>query len=219
MFYHQVRYLAIIGLIFFGSIPCAYAQKMYRWVDDQGKVHFSDQVPAEHAKFKRELLSPNATVLDVVEKEKNAEELKLQKQLDAERLEQEKRVAKQKEKDNVLLNSFTNVDEMKAALANKQAVFAARQQMINNNINQFEHQLQQQQQHAAEFERNAQKIPEKLIQDMQATQQQIETAKQDLIRKEEENKKMEVEYKVDIERYQLLTKTGGDKTQSPADLK
>jgi hypothetical protein len=58
----------LLGLAFFG---CAHAADLYRWVDDKGRVHFSDTVPAEYRNTARKI----AAEADVPpERRKEAEE-------------------------------------------------------------------------------------------------------------------------------------------------
>jgi ribosomal protein L15 len=188
----------------------AFAKKMYRWVDENGNVYFSDQVPPDQVQHKRETLSEKARVLDVLEKAKTAEQLAQQKRLDALRKEQEKIIAKQNANDKVLLSTFRSIDDMNKALSNKMASFDAARKVIEGNIERFEQQLQQQQQQAANLERNGTKIPPKLLADIAASKQQIESGKQELIRHQQDRQNSEKEFKADIARFQFLTQSNSD---------
>ena len=192
------------------SCESAFAKKMYRWVDDEGNVFFSDQVPPDQVQYKRETLSEKAKVLGVVEKAKTPEQIDLQKRLDALRKEQEKIIAKQASNDKVLLSTFRSLEDMNKALENKLAAFDVEQKVIAGNIKRFEQQLQQQEQQAADHERNARKVPEKLLADITASKQQVEVAKQELDRNIAERQKSEKEFKADMVRFQFLTQPGGE---------
>ena len=71
--------LALFAFILF--VSSAHAKKMYRWVDDQGNTYFSDQVPPEHIKHRREALSEKGRVIGITEKAKTSEQLELEKRL------------------------------------------------------------------------------------------------------------------------------------------
>ncbi|MDX8128218.1 DUF4124 domain-containing protein [Methylomonas sp. OY6] len=188
----------------------AYAKKMYRWVDENGNVYFSDQVPPDQVKHKRETLSEKARVLDVLEKAKTAEQIAQQKRLDALRKEQEKIIARQNANDKVLLSTFRNIDDMNKALINKMASFDAGQKVIEGNIERIQLQLQQQQQQAANLERGGSKIPPKLLADIAASKQQIEAGKQELLRHQQDRQNSEKEFKADIARFQFLTQANNN---------
>lgn len=204
------RTLIIALSLLFAVGESAFAKKMYRWVDESGNVYFSDQVPPDQVQHKRETLSGKARVLDVLEKAKTAEQLAQQKRLDTLRKEQEKIIAKQAANDKVLLSTFRNVDDMNKALSNKMASFDAGQKVIEGNVQRFEQQLQQQQQQAANLERNGSKIPPKLLADIAASKQQIETGKQELLRHQQDRQNSEKEFKADIVRFQFLTQANSE---------
>jgi len=78
------RYLiraVIMGMAFLLVVPFgpAEAAKLYRWVDNEGVVHFGDRMPPESIKFKREELNKDIRQVKVIDKEKTAEELAAEK--------------------------------------------------------------------------------------------------------------------------------------------
>lgn len=201
----RVNKFLIAGLALLLTIEPAFAKKMYRWVDEHGNVYFSDQVPPEQVQHKRETLSEKARVVDVLEKAMTPEQIEQQKRLDALRKAQEKIVAQQASNDKVLLSTFRNLDDMDRALENKMAGFDAMRKVIEGNIQRYEQQLQQQQKQAADLERNAAKVPDKLLSDIAATKQQLDATKQELERHGKEREKVEKEFRADMARFQFLT--------------
>ncbi|MBD9354720.1 DUF4124 domain-containing protein [Methylomonas albis] len=199
------RTLILVLALLFAMDEAAFAKKMYRWVDENGNVYFSDQVPPDQVQHKRETLSEKARVLDVLEKAKTAEQIVQQKRLDALRKEQEKIIAKQNANDKVLLSTFRSIDDMNKALSNKMASLDAGRKVIEGNIERLEQQLQQQQQQAANLERGGSKIPPKLLTDIATSKQQIDAGKQDLARHQQDQQNSEKEFKADIARFQFLT--------------
>ena len=208
--------IALILLIplLLSSVQFAHAKKMYRWVDENGKVYFSDVVPPDQVQHKRETRNENARVLDVVEKAKTAEELEKQKHLDALRKEQEKIIAKQQADDKVLLSTYRSVDDMNKALDSKLALMDGEKKMLEGNKQRLEQQLLQQQQQAANLERNAQKMPEKLLAEINSTRQQIEQNVQEMAHYESNRQGVEKEFKASIARFQFLTADKGDEPKS-----
>lgn len=203
---HALVLVLQVPLLLFGMSD-SYAQKrLYRWVDDQGNVTFSDQVPPDQVQHKRETLDEKVRVLDVVEKAKTPEELARQKRLEELRKEQEKIIAKQAAADKVLLATYRNLDDMHRALENKLALLDGKRRVIEGNKQRFEQQLLQQQQQAAALERNGQKIPEKLLNEIASSRQQIELTQQELQRHELERQAIEREFRADMARFEFLTR-------------
>lgn len=192
----------LVATLGFGS---ANAKKMYRIYDENGNVYLSDQIPPNRVELKRETLSEKARVVDTVEKAKTPEQIKLQKRLEVLRKEQEKIVLKQASNDKVLLSTYRSLEDMNKAMENKLDAFDLEQKAIEGNIGRYELQLKRQQQQAADLERNDQKIPEKLMNDIASSKQQISAAKQELIQHNAEREKTEKEFKADMARFQFLT--------------
>lgn len=202
--------LLIFPLLLAGMNDSYAKKKLYRWVDEEGNVTFSDQVPPDQVQHKRETLNEKAQVLDVVDKARTPEELARQKRLEELRKEQEKIIAKQAAADKVLLATYRNLDDMNRALENRLALLDGKKRVIEGNKQRFEQQLFQQQQQAANHERNAQKVPEKLINDIAATRQQIALTEQELQRHEQERQTVEREFRADMARFEFLTQASAD---------
>ncbi|PPD32262.1 MAG: DUF4124 domain-containing protein [Methylomonas sp.] len=197
--------LILVTPLLLGWVQFAHAKKMYRWVDENGRIYFSDVVPPDQVQHKRETRNEKARVLNVVEKAKSPEELEQQKRLEALRKEQEKIIAKQAADDKVLLSTYRSVEDMNRALDNKLTLMTGEKAMLEGNKQRLEQQLLQQQQQAANLERNAQTVPEKLLSEISATRQQIEQNIQEMARYESNKQSVEKEFKASIARFEFLT--------------
>lgn len=207
----------IVPLLLCGTTN-GYAKKMYRWVDENGRVIFSDVVPPDQVQHKRETINENARVLDVVEKAKTPEELAKLKRLDALRKEQDKIIAKQAADDKLLLSTYRSIEDMQRALENKLALMDSEKRAIEGSRRRMEQQRLQQQQQAANLERNAQKVPDKLLKDIASTRQQIEQNIQEMARHESNRQSVEKEFRADIARFAFLTQAGENQKNQPAQV-
>lgn len=77
-------------MIFLVSGATADTERVYRWVDDEGVVHFDDSIPAEYAELPKQILNDHGITVDNVqgkrtpeqiEADRAAKELDLQKEL------------------------------------------------------------------------------------------------------------------------------------------
>lgn len=205
-------------MIMAGALGEAQAKKLYRWVDAEGEVHFSDQVPPDQVQHRRETLNDKARVVDVVEKAKTPEQLEQQRRLDALRKEQEKIIAKQASDDKVLLTTYRTVADIERALDSKRLEFEGGKKAIEANLKRYEQQLSQQLQEAATHERNARKVPEKLLQDIAASKRQIEATQLEITRHDVDRQKIEKSFQADMARFQFLTQNTGDAKASQSSL-
>ncbi len=60
----------------------------YRWVDDQGLMHYTDQVPPEQSKNPHAKLNSDAKTIELIEGQKTEEQLEQIKRLKQLRFEQ-----------------------------------------------------------------------------------------------------------------------------------
>lgn len=201
--------LALIALAF-SLAPVSHAKKMYRWVDDQGNVYFSDQVPPEHSQYRREALNQRGRVIDVIEKAKTKEEQELEQRLNELREAQEKIIQKQQAYDRVLLSTFRNVDDLLLSIKNRTRTMEAQIRATEGNLNRLKNQLSGQQRKAAAFERNAQRVPESLLKDIRSTQEQIQQTEIAIGRQIKTLNQVKREADADVERYLFLTQSRTD---------
>ncbi len=114
--------IKLIALLIFltGSVAQA---SLYRWVDEDGKVHFSDKVPPSMAQKGHTSLSKNGIESEKVssaeELKKKAEEENKKQEVLAEMSELKKLEAVQKNKDDQLLATYESREEIINAFTNK----------------------------------------------------------------------------------------------------
>ena len=198
--------LFLICYLFLGSSP-AIAKRMYRLVDQYGNTLFSDQVPPEQAKDHRELLNPNARVLEVTERAKSREQLELEKHLAELRKEEEKLIARQRVHDNALLSTYHSKEEIDLALKMKMQFFDNERQVLEGHIKNASQQLLEQQKQAATFERAGEKIPQKLLDSIKQIEQRIQEVKNSIIANNDKQTLAKNELSADMERFLFLTQS------------
>jgi len=84
--------------------------QVYRWVDDQGVVHFGDQVPAEFAPIDRQVLNQYGIPLRTEQGTMTEEELEAERKAAAEK----KASVAAARRDEVLLSTYLSVEEIEA---------------------------------------------------------------------------------------------------------
>jgi hypothetical protein len=194
--------LACALLLFSGQVSSA---KLYKWVDESGKISFSDQVSPEEAKYRRETLSKEARVIEITEQEKTKEEQERENRLSLLRKKQEKIIQNQKSHDDSLLRTYHSKEEMLAELKEKIATIEAQKKLIESEVVQQVERLDVKQKSAAAFERNAQPVPANLIAEIKTIQAEIEKTKNSINDNLAMQKKVTDEYDANIKRFLVLT--------------
>jgi len=188
----------------------ALAKNMYRWVDEQGNVRYSDQVPPDQIKHRRESLNDNARVLETVEKEKTKAQRELEKRLLILRKQQDDIITKQKSHDKVLQSTFRTVDDMELAFKGKMLALDGQRTMFQGNLKRLEQQLLQQQQKAAQYERDGRKVPPEILAKIVDFKEQISQSYIDLSKQFEKKKKVGAQFEADIARFAFLTQSDAE---------
>jgi hypothetical protein len=73
------------------GVSAAQDQKLYRWVDKEGTVHYGDSIPAEYAEVEKQVVNEHGVTLDVLRGKKTEEEIAAEKRAEEVRAERELR--------------------------------------------------------------------------------------------------------------------------------
>ena len=100
--------ITILLLLLVPLVASADERRVYRWVDADGLVYYGDSIPVEYAEYPKDVLNDHGVIVD------NLEGKKTEEQLEAERIENERRVAKelQQRADQALLATYLTVEEI-----------------------------------------------------------------------------------------------------------
>ena len=185
----------------------ALAKNMYRWVDEHGNVRYSDQLPPDQVKHRRESLNDNARVVETVEKEKTKAQRELEKRLLILRKQQDDIIAKQKSHDKVLLSTFRTIDDMEMAFKGKMLALDGQRKMFQGNLNRLEQQLEQHQKRAAQYDRDGKRVTPGLLAKITDVKEQISLSYIDISKQFEKKKKVGAQFEADIIRFSFLTQS------------
>lgn len=141
--------------------------RLYRWVDEQGNVYYSDKKPPTDAKGLTEL-DQRGIVRKAPENSLSASEAARQ---EAER----KAVLEQRRRDKALLDSFSNTDEIDELRERQVAAIEARRQTVLLLGNQNREKLARLNAEAERFTKKNRKAPAALAGDIDSTRKQLET--------------------------------------------
>ncbi len=185
----------------------AHANKMYKWVDEKGNTYFSDQVPPEHSKLRREKLSKQGRVLEVTEKAKTKSEEALDRLLNALKEAQEKVIAQQLYHDKALRVTYNKLEDLENSYNAKLQELETEQKLTISNLKRLDNQLETLHRQAATHERNGEKIPQKLLEDIKATEKDSQQTYVKISQHIEKKNKVDEQFKSDIARYKQLTQS------------
>ena len=105
------RYIIFALLVLLVSASLQ-AKKLYKWVDENGQAHYSDQVPTEQIDKEHQELNDQAIVLEDVEKAKSKEQYLAERLAEKEKARQQELAEKEELKRQMIIKSYSNESEI-----------------------------------------------------------------------------------------------------------
>jgi len=174
----------------------------YRWVDEQGVVHYGDNVPPQYANQQRTLLNSEGVEVGQLDAQKTPE----QQAADA---RERAAVMKQKQHDAFLVTTYTSVKDIESLrdvrLEQLKGVRAAAEQYVET----LRGRLSSLQSNALQFrpysERpDARRMPDYLAENLVRTVNELNVQNAALSANSEEEASLRAQFQSDIERYREL---------------
>ena len=180
-------------------------QKLYRWVDKQGQVHYGDSVPAEYAEQDRDVLNKQGVKVGREEGTITPEEAAAKAAEDKAARDEQKR----KLRDRVLLQTYQSVQELEILRDNRLDLVDAQLTIQEQSLSNLRAQRAKFQRSAARYapvntDAGAQPMPDELATDLARSASDIQTQETNLIRRREERENIRQTFEADIKRYQEL---------------
>lgn len=199
----SIRTLLLICLPLL-MVPHLAQAKLYKWVDENGEIHYTDKVPPQAASRGHTELNQRGLTVEQVEAAKTAEELAREEELKRLRSEQESLLREQKAKDATLLRTYRTEDEISMTRNGKLASIDAKVNVMLNETKSLKEKLSKLQTEAAAMELSGKKPDESLTEQIDKTRRRIEAAYTEMVRREQEKEVVNADFDRDLARYRVL---------------
>ncbi len=195
-----VPLLLLFGVLFMITPDDALAAKFYRWVDESGQVYYSDKVPPEHIRQKREELNDRGLVVNTVDAAKTPEQFAEEdRQAKLREAEASRRKAVELH-DQWLVSTYRNEQDLIRARDDKLASVEAAAKLTRERVDALKRELQGLRTQAANHERAGQAVPEQLVKDIDDVERQVAVNLDFFLRKKQEQAQLKTDYDRDLER-------------------
>jgi hypothetical protein len=199
---HNIRYLVFLPA--FLVVTAVSAERTFKWVDEEGNIHFGDRVPPRYANREREEINQQGRTVKVYEAPKTAEEkAEIRRQAELEAAEKEG-AKKRAIHDRSLLATYSSEEDMLMARDGKIASVDALIQLTNSRIDSSRKRLLTLETEAAEFERSGKPVPKILQSQITTARSQLIDNEAFVIAKEKEKQVITEKFSADISRYREL---------------
>ncbi len=181
-------------------------QRLYRWVDDQGVVHYGDHVPAEYADAEKQVLNMRGVTVDVMRGKRTAEEIAEENRI-AELRRQEDL---QRRADEALLATYLSVDEILMHRDRRVELFQAQSRVTELYLRNMMRRMATLREEASNYRPysenpEAQMINPELSEDILVTKAAIKRHQANLARFREDEQNIVARFDGDINRFKSLT--------------
>ncbi len=213
----RMKKISAIGLcaIVALSVVPAQAGKLKKWVDENGQVQYGDHIPPQYAKKSSQTLNSQGIVVQTRAAAKTPEQIAEEARQAKLRAEQERKQQEQARKDRILLDTFTNEDEMVMTRDGKIEAIEAIIRVTNGRIQKIKERLSTQKQRAARMERAGKPVPESVTKQIHEARDQIRQNIEYIENRRHEQQAIRDKFELDINRFREL-KAARDETLDTA---
>jgi hypothetical protein len=174
----------------------------YRWVDDQGIVHYGDQVPPQYAQ--KEHTELNSLGVEI----KRSDPVRTPEQISADARKQEA-VMRQKQHDSFLLTTYTSVSDIEALRDERLEQLKTQRAAAEAYVESLRSRLTALQTRALLFRPystnpGARRMPDDLTEDLVRTVNEMRSQNAAIVAKGTEEITLRNQFQADIERYRQL---------------
>ena len=190
--------------------PFAYAQKdatkgYFKWVDEDGVVHYGDSIPAKYRDLPKEVVNDYGVQIDYLEGKKSPE------QLEAERLEEERiqKIELQRRADQALLATYLSVDEILLHRDRRVELFQAQARVTELYLRNLDRRLKSLRADASNFQPysenpDAPMIADDLAKELRKTKEIINRHERNLKKFKSDEQQIIARFEGDINRFKTL---------------
>lgn len=196
--------LLLALLVLAGAAGVVHAGKVYKWVDKNGQVHYTNTPPPEAAQQDRTVLDEHGNVTEKLQGAMTPEEIEAERLRRIEREEQERLAQELAAKDNMLLQTYTTVEEMELARDGRIAALEAQVKVVSGAISSLESQLAGLEQRVRIIRQNGSTVPPAVEKELADTRAELLSNQKFLIARQEEQQHIRSVFDADIARFKEL---------------
>ncbi|RLA31650.1 MAG: hypothetical protein DRR11_10245 [Gammaproteobacteria bacterium] len=180
-------------------------QKLYRWIDSEGLVHYGDSIPAEYAELERQIVNEHGITVDVLRAKMTAEEIAEEKHQDDLRMQREL----ERRADQALLATYLTIDEILMHRDRRIELFEAQARVTELYLRNLERRMSVLKDEASGFQPysedpDAEMISTDLANDIASTKQTITRHEANLQRFQNDQQGIVARFDGDINRFKKL---------------
>ena len=158
--------------------PCTAQAVLYKWVDDDGHMHFGDRIPLQYQLKAHDEINHLGVVLKHREAEKTPEEKAEAKLLDKQRIKTEQAEKERRQRDRVLLDTYTTERDLIVARDSRLEAVGSQVQLAETIISDSNKTIESFEKQVVQIRASNREVPADIYQRIDSEKQQVKVQSQ-----------------------------------------
>lgn len=187
-------------------LSCAFSvqAKMYKWLDDEGQIHFGDKVPPKYLVKEHDELNEQGVMIGHKEAAKTAEEKAEERRLKKEQKKAALIEKKKKQRDRVLLDTYTTERDLIVARDSRLDAVGSQIQLAKTIISDSNNKIEAMEKQITEILESNREVPLDLYDRVDSEKQQVIVQTKVMGNHEKRRDEISEQFNDYIERFKVL---------------
>jgi len=178
--------------------------KMYKWVDEDGQMHFGDKIPQEYLVKEHDELNEHGVKTKHRKAEKTAEEKAKERLLEQARKKAALAEKKQKQLDRVLLDTYTSERDLVVARDSRLDALATQIQLSEAFISDTNKKIESMEKRVTQIKAAGREVPVNLHNRLNSEKQQVAVQMEVMKNHKKRSEKISAQFNGYIERFRVV---------------
>lgn len=203
--------ICLLGL----TVSASANATMYRWVDEKGKVHYGDTIPAEYAKQGNAQINKSGVVVKKTDAALTPEQVRARDEKEAKEKADKIAEAERQRRDKALLATYTDYKEIDLALQRNLGQVDIQIKSNELRIKSIQGRLDNLRKQEASFVQRKKPVPPDVINDIKKTEDEINHFRKNMANFEKEKNTLRERFGADKVRFRELKGLAPEATATP----
>jgi hypothetical protein len=200
----MIRFVLLSFSVILLSSPLAAQAKMYKWVDENGQMHFGDKIPSKYVVKEHEELNEQGVTIKHKEAAKTPEQKAEEKRLEKERKMAELEEKKKKQRDRVLLDTYTTERDLIVARDSRLDAVGSQIHLAESIIADSNNKIESMEKQVTQIKASNREVPADLYQRIEGEKHQVEVQSQVMENHIKRRDEIAAQFNGYIERFNVL---------------
>lgn len=187
-------------------LACSFSAhgKMFKWVDDEGQMHFGDKIPPEYMVKEHQELNESGVVTKRQQAAKTAAEKAEDRRLEKKKKEEALVEKKKQQRDRVLLDTYTTERDLIVARDSRLEAVDSQIQLAETIISDSNKNIESLEKQVAEIKASNREVPADVYQRIDSEKQQVAVQSKVMASHKKRHEDIATQFNDYIERFKVL---------------